>query len=195
MHKRAIGALAGAATLFAAFAAQAQSSSKDALKTCDSPDIKAAAFTYLTGKPSKSAWDQLVTGGNKKLEIDKGGLTATLVKDSSDYTVSAFVSVPFTAIRAYARLLYSPVKNHKKTDITVCHYALKETAKSWGSFEVGDLKPVFGRTLGGITAPTSVRLGGSAPPSGYRSSTVAVILVVNFGDTPTVKLELKSERK
>jgi hypothetical protein len=98
-------------------------------------------------------------------------------------------------VSVYARLLYSHLKPKGQTDITVCHYALRESAPSWGRFEMTDLKAITGRTLSGVSSSTSVRLGGSAPPAGYRPSTVAVAFVVNFGDTPTVRLQLKSERK
>jgi hypothetical protein len=177
------------------FGASAQTASRDETKTCETAHYKAAAYTYLTGKPAKSSWDRMETTSSRKLEIDKSALDATLVKDGSDYTVSAFVSVPFSAVSAYARLLYSHLKAKGHTEITVCHYALRESAPSWGRFEMTDLKAITGRTLSGVSSSTSVRLGGSAPPKGYRPSTVAVAFVVSFGDSPTVRLQLESERK
>ena len=184
------------AVLGAAASAEAQTSSKDLKAECDGKYYKAAAYAYLTGKKvDKPTWDDMFTTGKKKLELDKSPLEATLLRDSSDYRTAAFVSIPFTAVGMYARLVYTPVKNPAKVELDVCHFALKSSAKSWADFEVGDLKALFGRSFEAEKGAVSVRMGGSAPPSGHRESTVTVVWVTAFGDTPTIKLELRSEKK
>ncbi len=198
MHRLAVFVTVFALLGLSSSSAFAQAHSKDATRACDGSYYRNAAYAYLTGKRVKPNWDSMFTAGAKKLAINGPSLTTTLSRDRSDYTVHAGVSLPFTAIRSFARLTYTPVKNHTKSDITVCHYALKSSAKSWGSFQMSDLKSLFGRDLGGIRGKesVSVRLGGKRPPEGYRTSTVAVVFVTHFNDgTPTIKMRLASTRR
>ena len=175
--------------------ASAQTSSKDATKDCDGDYYRSIARAYLTGKSVTTV--HVATAGSKKVELDKTALSTSLPKDTTDYVTSAFVSIPFTAVTIAARLVYTATKNAPHSDLTVCHFALKDTAKSWGDFEKSDLKALTGRHLGGIKEGTSasVRMGKAQPPSGYPSSTVTVALVTHFNHgTPTVKVQLKSEK-
>lgn len=197
MFRTAWAIAAAASALLLAPTAFAQSSSADYRTRCEDDFHKSLAYTYLTGKPARTV-EEIVTGGAKKLEINKAPLQAKLQRDSDRFRGAGFVSIPFSAVTAYARLSYTPVDDASASALVVCHYALKTSAKSWGNFQLSDLKALYGRRMEGITKghTTSVRLGGSAPPAGYRTSTVAIAIVVHRNSTtPTVKLGLKTERR
>lgn len=189
-----LGALA-LATWLVPVAAYAQATSREA--DCGDDRVKRVARAYLTGEEEPQAtWIEMLTAGAKKLAIDADALEVVLPKATKDKRQSALVTIPFTATNVIARLTYTPVKDHKKAELVVCHYALKKTAKSWAGFELAELTPLFGRVLGGVTGPANVRLGGAPVPEGHRASTVAVVLVWHDGPTtPTVKLRLESQAK
>lgn len=195
MHKTiACTGLAAALSLLAG-SSLAQTSSQDHAAQCEKGvDLKNAVYHYLTGKPANLHSIELFTKGSNKLEINKSPLRFD-VANMRAY-MAGTVSVPFTATSSYARLRF---KNSGKTDpVSVCHYALKSSAKSWGSFQPSDLKAIFGRMFLNIRPgeEVSVRLGGARPPAGYRTSTVVLVVAHPvLGDRYAIEQQLKTERR
>jgi hypothetical protein len=170
--------------------AHAQTKSMDGKTSCAGKWYAAAAHRYLTGKGSSDG--PIATTETKRLEIDGKSVSGKVEPKST----TAFVSIPFTALSVFANFL---VQADKPIDqLVVCHFALKSSAKSWASFEPGDLQATEGRVLQGIKANESVkvRLGGSAAPEGYRPSTVALAFIGNGGSEPmTATVTVKSAKK
>lgn len=196
-------ALSAAATLCALLAlpsqANAQERSEAWTRECEShTQLKRLAYHYLTGRsipfntnPRDPESVELITDVSKKLEINKSPVRHTFIGTRA-YHAGA-VSFPFVANSSYARFSYTG--SGPTEYLYVCHYALKTTAKSWASFEPSDLKALMGRVLirSRANEEVSVRLGGTKPPAGYRTSTIVAVLAhPPGGATNKLTLQLRT---
>ena len=181
--------------------AAAQGRSNDARRKCDqNQKYRDLVYSYLTGKKQSSSKDRnLLTRGRKRLKINGPALTlSTSINPVHKVMTGAAVSIPFTAVKSYAKLSFELI-NGKDTDIMVCQYALKSSA-GWAKFKPRDLRAIHGRHLSrfGNRTPVSVRVGKKRPPRGYRTSTVLLIDVLanwRYSTKRTLKnLRLKTSR-
>ena len=170
--------------------ALAQGRSFDARAACDRDAVyRDLVYSYLTGKrQTKSRHINLLTTGGNRVKINSASKTlSTFINKHTRTMTGAAVTLPFTAVKSYAKLSFELVGG-KNTQLKVCQFAVKDSA-SWVSFKPSDLKAVYGRSLSrfGQSTAVTLRVGKKRPPRGYRTSTVLMVDVEGVHDLTRVR--------